>query len=544
MRDGPGASRCSSNHGFASNHDVWDLLELALREGPPHHQRRPPGLRLVVAHRRRRPSRSLRNRPDDVVLAASRRPAGRDVGRALVGSSVARSSALRAPPQRVRQPAFPYCWTAGRADPALLPLGCASLASARCSSPRTATESAPADRFPAALKTLDRVCRSFVDATRASRSTVPGTSRAAPRRRAGPRFRQSQSRYCTAAAAALLLRWRHRPRLRWRASASGSPTSCRTPATSGFRRAGLTSRWWRPRRHPPARAGASSKERAALSVAACLVTDGLRAGASDHARGAGDEHRASEAERHAGVTPIAEPPRDTAGDADQRIRISGSCTRGDFHNNWDLGRGPTPSMRPLAHALHHGAAANTQTNADMRLPPRRRHRRGLGSLHPRPHPRLDNLRLGSTPDGDFRYGGVNRVAPDRPLDLVAALRAGAAAVRRAHRGRMGALCRPGTGFFQRGQRIDDDRATSATASPLTTPLAGLLWTAAYEITSAEPGLDVVRPEIRPLRPDPKDDEHRRLRRLPLGPSPSPPASASPRADHLQPRSVGSHRRQS
>jgi uncharacterized protein (TIGR04551 family) len=254
-------------------------------------------------------------------------------------------------------------------------------------------------------------------------------------------------------------------------------------------------------------------KRVALSVAACLAT--ATAFAQERpptTRGAGDEHRASEAEPYhdaPGVTPIAEPPRDTAGDADQRIRVSGFLrTRGDFGHNWDLGRGPTPSMRALWPTPYTtGTASNTQTNADMRLRLDVAIDVGWGvSIRGRLHA-LDNLRLGSTPDGDFAGGVVNQRSPDRPLDLRQLYGQVLLPFGVLTAGRMGALVDWGTGFFvNAGNGIDDDWGDVGDRVAFTTPLAGLLWTAMYEISAPGPASDVVRPEIRPpFDLDPKDD---------------------------------------
>jgi len=253
-------------------------------------------------------------------------------------------------------------------------------------------------------------------------------------------------------------------------------------------------------------------KRVALSVAAFLAAATASAQERPTTRGAGDEHRASEAEPYhdaPGVTPIAEPPRDTAGDADQRIRVSGFLrTRGDFGHNWDLGRGPTPSMRALWPTPYTtGTAANTQTNADMRLRLDVAIDVGWGvSIRGRLHA-LDNLRLGSTPDGDFAGGVVNQRSPDRPLDLRQLYGQVLLQFGMLTAGRMGALVDWGTGFFiNAGNGIDDDWGDVGDRIAFTTPLAGLLWTAAYEISAPGPASDVVRPEIRPpFDLDPKDD---------------------------------------
>lgn len=257
-------------------------------------------------------------------------------------------------------------------------------------------------------------------------------------------------------------------------------------------------------------------QRAALRVALCLlgVSSPTAAWAQGRAapRDPGDEHRASEAEPYhdaPGVTPIADPPRDTAGDADQRVRVSGFLrSRGDWGHNWDLGRGPTPSLRALWPTPYTtGSGANTQTNADMRLRLDVAIEVGWGvSVRARLHA-LDNLRWGSTPEGDFAGGVVNQRSPDRPLDLrqlygQVLLPFGVLSV-----GRMGALVDWGTGFFlNAGNGLDDDWGDVGDRIAFTTPLAGLLWTGMYEVSAPGPGSDVLRPEIRPsFDLDPRDD---------------------------------------
>lgn len=89
-------------------------------------------------------------------------------------------------------------------------------------------------------------------------------------------------------------------------------------------------------------------------------------------RGAGEESAASEAEPYAdapGGHTIYEPTRSVANSPDQRITLSGFLrTRGDLANNWDLGRGPTPSMRALWPTPYAGPSpGRTQTSLDMRL---------------------------------------------------------------------------------------------------------------------------------------------------------------------------------
>lgn len=229
-------------------------------------------------------------------------------------------------------------------------------------------------------------------------------------------------------------------------------------------------------------------------------------------RGAGDEYRASEAEPYAdapGSTPIHEPTRSTADSPDQRIRLSGFLrTRGDLANNWDLGRGPTPSQLALWPTPYAGPSpGHTQTNVDMRLRLDVAIDVGWGvTVRGRIHA-LDNLRYGSTPDGDFSGGVVNQRGTDRPLDLRQLYGQVLLPFGMLSAGRMGALVDWGTGFFvNSGNGIDDDFGDVGDRIAFTTPLAGLLWTAMYEISASGPSTAALRPDITPaMDVDPSDD---------------------------------------
>jgi uncharacterized protein (TIGR04551 family) len=229
-------------------------------------------------------------------------------------------------------------------------------------------------------------------------------------------------------------------------------------------------------------------------------------------RSAGDEHRAAEAEPYAdapGVTPIAEPVRATADTRDQRVRLSGFLrSRGDLGINWGLGRGATPSMRALWPAPYTGgAAANTQTNLDMRLRLDVAIEVGWGvSVRGRLHA-LDNLRYGGTPDGDFAGAVVNQRGTDRPIDVRQLYGQVLLPFGVLSAGRMGALVDWGTGFFvNSGNGLDDDFGDVGDRITFTTPLGGLLWTAMYELSASGAATDALRPEVRPAFDlDPDDD---------------------------------------
>ncbi len=229
-------------------------------------------------------------------------------------------------------------------------------------------------------------------------------------------------------------------------------------------------------------------------------------------RGAGDERRAVEAEPYAdapGATPVHEPTRATADAPDQRVTVSGFLrTRGDLAHNWDLGRGPTPSTRALWPTPYAGPSpGRTQTNLDMRLRLDVAIEVGWGvTIRSRVHA-LDNLRYGSTPEGDFSGGVVNQRGTDRPLDLRQLYGQVLLPFGVLSAGRMGALVDWGTGFFvNAGNNIDDDFGDVGDRIAFTTPLAGLLWTALYELSAAGPSTEALRPDVRPaLDLDPSDD---------------------------------------
>lgn len=238
----------------------------------------------------------------------------------------------------------------------------------------------------------------------------------------------------------------------------------------------------------------------------------VRAQTAPITRGAGDESAASEAEPYAdapGATPVNEPTRSTADSPDQRVTLAGFLrTRADLAHNWDLGRGPTPSQRSLWPTPYAGPSpGRTQTNLDMRLRLDVAIEVGWGvSVRGRIHA-LDNLRYGSTPDGDFAGGVVNQRGTDRPLDVRQLYGQVLLPFGMLTAGRMGALVDWGTGFFvNSGNGIDDDFGDVGDRIAFTTPLAGLLWTGLFEVSAAGPSTEAVRPEIRPAFDlDPADD---------------------------------------
>lgn len=225
--------------------------------------------------------------------------------------------------------------------------------------------------------------------------------------------------------------------------------------------------------------------------------------AAAQTRGAGSEQRAAEREPYRdapGVTPINDPVRATADTPDTRIRLTGFFRgRGDLGYNWDLGRGPTPtlpSLWPLPY-IDNGAT-HLQTNADMRLRVDATVEVGWGvSLHARAHV-LDNLRAGSLPTGDLAGGSITQRGPDQPIDVRQVYGQVLLPFGVLTAGRMGALVDWGTGFFlNSGNGLDDDYGDVGDRVAFTTPLAGLLWTALYEISATGPASDAVRPDIRP-----------------------------------------------
>lgn len=246
------------------------------------------------------------------------------------------------------------------------------------------------------------------------------------------------------------------------------------------------------------------------ALACCAAT--WASTASAQTRGAGDERRAVEREPYhdaPGVTPIGDPVRATADTPDRRVRLTGFLrTRGDLAHNWDLARGPTPSLSsiwPLPYVDDGGS--HTQTSADLRLRVDLGIEIGWGvSVHARAHV-LDNLRLGSLPSGDFVGGSVTQRGPDQPIDVRQVYGQVLLPFGVLTAGRMGALVDWGTGFFlNAGNGLDDDYGDVGDRIAFTTPLAGLLWTALYEISATGPSSEAVRPEIRPAFDlDPRDD---------------------------------------
>ena len=239
----------------------------------------------------------------------------------------------------------------------------------------------------------------------------------------------------------------------------------------------------------------------ALAFALALVPAAARA-QTPPLRPAGNEMAAVEREpfRDApGVTPIADPLRDTGGTRDTRVRIEGFLrTRGDLAHNWGLGVGPGPSGVALWPMPYSDPTRRTQTNLDTRLRLDAHAEVGYGvSLHGRIHA-LDNLRWGSTPEGEFAGGVVTQRGPDRPLDLRQLYGQVLLPFGVLTAGRMGALVDWGTGFFlNAGNGLDDDFGDVGDRIAFTTPLAGLLWTALYEVSAAGPGVNAIRPDIRP-----------------------------------------------
>ena len=229
-------------------------------------------------------------------------------------------------------------------------------------------------------------------------------------------------------------------------------------------------------------------------------------------RGPGEEGAAGDREpfRDApGVTPIHESLRDTGGARDTRVRVRGFYrTRGDLGLNWDLGRGPTPSLPsvwPTPYAER--AGRNTQTNLDMRLRFDVTADIGWGvSLHGRAHV-LDNLRWGSVPDGEFVGGVVNQLSPRDPIQVRQLYAQVLLPFGMLYAGRMGALIDWGTGFFlNAGNGLDDDTGDVGDRIAFVAPLGGLLWSMAYELTASGVGSDALRPEIKPAFDlDPSDD---------------------------------------
>jgi uncharacterized protein (TIGR04551 family) len=184
-------------------------------------------------------------------------------------------------------------------------------------------------------------------------------------------------------------------------------------------------------------------------------------------------------------------------------------TRGDLGYNWDLNRGPTPTsgvaIWPAAYV--DAGRSRTLSNLDMRLRTDLQVRVGYGvSVHGRLHV-LDNLRFGSTPEGDYAAGVINQRSPASPIEVRQLFGEVLLPIGVLRVGRMGAPIDWGTGFFvNSGNGIDDDFGDVGDRISFATPLGGLIWSAMYEVSAGGPGTEAVRPEIRPaLDLDPRDD---------------------------------------
>lgn len=202
-----------------------------------------------------------------------------------------------------------------------------------------------------------------------------------------------------------------------------------------------------------------------------------------------------------GVTPVDEPTRATAGSKDRRLFVQGFLrTRADFGYNWDLNRGGTPSQPGglFPPGYTDGGKSRSLTNLDTRLFVDADAEVGFGvRLHVRAHV-LDNLRYGSAPESAFVGASVNQTLPDKPIDLRQAFGQVLLPFGVLSAGRMGALVDWGTGFFvNSGNGLDDDFGDVGDRIAFSTPLFGLLWSLAFEVSAAGPGTDVLRPEIRP-----------------------------------------------
>ena len=197
--DGPGRIPVLLVHGFASNHDVWDPLEPALREGRRTINVDLPGFGWSSRTEGDYSPVALANDLDDV-LAALDVPQV-DVVAHSWGSSVTLALALEHP-QRVRRIVLIGGWIYDEQIPpffrwAALP-GVGEMLFTAYYTER------PADRFPAAFEDPSIVSQELVDAIERSFDR-PGTSRAALAAARGQRFRQLQSRYRTVQQRALLL---------------------------------------------------------------------------------------------------------------------------------------------------------------------------------------------------------------------------------------------------------------------------------------------------------------------------------------------------
>jgi hypothetical protein len=154
---------------------------------------------------------------------------------------------------------------------------------------------------------------------------------------------------------------------------------------------------------------------------------------------------------------------------------------------------------------------------------------------------LDNLRLGIAPrPATSAAAVVTQRGPDQPIDVRQLYGQVLLPFGVLTAGRMGALVDWGTGFFlNAGNGLDDDYGDVGDRIAFTTPLAGLLWTALYEISATGPGSDAVRPRSPAFDLDPRDDVRTVAFSVSRYDSPAHPPTASPRGpQHRQLRPGG------
>jgi uncharacterized protein (TIGR04551 family) len=187
--------------------------------------------------------------------------------------------------------------------------------------------------------------------------------------------------------------------------------------------------------------------------------------------------------------------------------------RGDVMSNFDLNRGPTPSTGQTVFPVPASDPSGTLGTANMRLRLDPTVNIGWGvSVHARVDI-LDNLVLGSTPDGL----PANPYTPTSSASTLAAAPESSVRVKRAwgevlfpfgvlSAGRMGALMSWGTGFFvSSGNCIDCDLGDSGDRIAFTLPLLRHMWAFAFDLGASGPTSASQRWDAQPFDLDQRDD---------------------------------------
>lgn len=188
---------------------------------------------------------------------------------------------------------------------------------------------------------------------------------------------------------------------------------------------------------------------------------------------------------HAGG--FEELARTLSGRADRWWAVNGALrVRGELLYNLDLDRGLTPSGEPFFPVPEADPTAQHLTDADMRL------RADLGVFTPGGAMGvkvrvdvLDNLRLGSTPEGHPTATSTQSAA-DAAFRIKRAFGIALTPIGFLAAGRMGSHW--GLGMLTHGGDCDDcDSGDAADRIAFMTPIGGHLWALAYDFSATGPG---------------------------------------------------------